>query len=106
MVLAMLSEQPDRMMRMSELASTINASLSRLSHVAKRLELQDFIRREPDPADGRYTNAVLTDAGLATVVRSAPGHVAAVRNLVIDALTPGQLAELTDVGERIVARVR
>jgi len=42
MVLAMLSEQPDRMMRMSELAAAINASLSRLSHIAKRLEGQGF----------------------------------------------------------------
>src|SRR5207342_1698829 len=98
MVLAMLSEQPDRMMRMSELASTINASLSRLSHVAKRLERQDLIRREPDPADGRYTNAVLTDVGLAKVVSSAPGHVTAVRQLVIDALTPEQLDGLREVG--------
>ena len=48
--------------------------------------------RLPDAADGRYTNAVLTDAGLAAVVASAPGHVAAVRSLVFDALTPAQLS--------------
>ena len=40
MVLAMLSEQPERRLRMSELAATINSSLSRLSNVAKRLEGQ------------------------------------------------------------------
>jgi len=51
MVLAMLSEQPDRLMRMSELAAAINASLSRLSHIAKRLEGQGFITRRPDLAD-------------------------------------------------------
>jgi DNA-binding MarR family transcriptional regulator len=73
MVLAMLSEQPNRQLRMSELAATINSSLSRLSHVAKRLESQGFIVRLPDAADGRYTNAVLTDARLAAVVASAPG---------------------------------
>lgn len=105
MVLAMLSEQPDRMLRMSELASHINASLSRLSHVAKRLEGQDYIRREADPADGRYTNAVLTDAGLAAVVRSAPGHVRAVRSLIFDALTPQQRDALRDAGASIMARV-
>lgn len=105
MVLAMLSEQPNRQLRMSELAATINSSLSRLSHVAKRLEGQGFIRREPDAADGRYTNAVLTDAGFDAVVDSAPGHVAAVRSLVFDALTPAQLSGLRDAGERIVAKV-
>ena len=105
MVLAMLSEQPDRMMRMSELAAAINASLSRLSHLAKRLEGQGFITRRPDAADGRYTNAVLTDAGMAAVVASAPGHVTAVRSLVFDALTPEQMRGLREAGDRIVARV-
>jgi len=105
MVLAMLSEQPDRMMRMSELAAAINASLSRLSHLAKRLEGQGFITRRPDAADGRYTNAVLTDAGMAAVVASAPGHVTAVRSLVFDALTPEQMQGLREAGDRIVAKV-
>jgi len=93
------------MMRMSELAAAINASLSRLSHIAKRLEGQGFITRRPDAADGRYTNAVLTDAGMAAVVASAPGHVTAVRSLVFDALTPEQMRGLREAGDRIVARV-
>jgi DNA-binding MarR family transcriptional regulator len=105
MVLAMLSERPDRLMRMSELAAAINASLSRLSHIAKRLEGQGFITRQPDPADGRYTNAVLTEAGTAAVDASAPGHVTAVRSLVFDALTGDQAEALRDAGERILAKV-
>ncbi len=105
MVLAMLSEQPNRQLRMSELAGTINSSLSRLSHVARRLEGQGFIVRLPDAADGRTTNAVLTDAGLAAVVASAPGHVAAVRSLVFDALTPAQLGGLRDAADRIMDKV-
>ena len=105
MLLAMLSEQPDRMLRMSELAGHINVSLSRLSHMAKRLEQQDFLHREPDPADGRYTNAVLTDTGLRLVVSSAPGHVSAVRSLVFDAMTPQQRDALRDAGACIMARV-
>ena len=84
--LAGLSEQPDRTMRMSELAVLTNAELSRLSHLITRLQKRGYVRREPDPDDGRYTNAVLTDAGYDLVVAAAPGHVAAVRELVIDAL--------------------
>jgi hypothetical protein len=38
MVLTMLSEQPSRTMRMSDLAALTNGSLYRLSHVARRLE--------------------------------------------------------------------
>ena len=59
-VLAMLSTRPQQTMRMSSLAEVTNASLSRLSHLVKRLEARGLVRREPDPADGRFTNAILT----------------------------------------------
>src|SRR5216683_619118 len=73
--LVRLSEEPDHTLRMSELAALTNASLSRLSHLVKRLESWGFVRRETDPTDGRFTNAILTDAGYAKLVASAPGHV-------------------------------
>src|SRR5580704_15666306 len=79
--LARLSEERDRSLRMSELAVLSNASLSRLSHLVTRLEKWGFVRREPDPTDGRYTKAVLTKAGHAKLRDSAPGHVEAVRQL-------------------------
>src|ERR1700736_6136492 len=62
-VLALLSESPGRTMRMSSLAEVTNASLSRLSHLFKRLEQRGLACRKPDPADGRFTNAILTDEG-------------------------------------------
>lgn len=105
MVLAMLSEHSERRIRMSDLAAMTNGSLSRLSHVATRLERQGFLRREPCPEDGRCTNAALTDEGYAKVVATAPGHVATVRSLVIDAVSAGQLTELRTIGEAILARV-
>ena len=103
--LAALSERPDRTMRMSELAVLTNAELSRLSHLITRLQKRGFVRREPDSNDGRYTNAVLTDAGYDVVVAAAPGHVAAVRELVIDALDDTALAALQNSAERINARI-
>jgi DNA-binding MarR family transcriptional regulator len=103
--LARLSENPGYTMRMSELAEVTNASLSRLSHLIKRLELRNLVRREPDPRDGRYTNAILTPAGLRLLVASAPGHVAKVRDLVIDALSPAELRHLRAASERILERV-
>jgi DNA-binding MarR family transcriptional regulator len=103
-VMAVLSEQETRTLRMSQLAALTNASLSRLSHVAKRLESRGWLRREPDLEDGRYTKAVLTDAGVAKVEASAPGHVENVRYLVIDALTPTQLSQLHEAVEAVVAR--
>lgn len=105
LVMAMLSEQDDRTLRMSQLAALSNASLSRLSHVAKRLEARGFLQREPDPHDGRYTRAVLSESGHAKVVASAPGHVTAVRELVFDALTSTQLGRLREATDAILARV-
>jgi DNA-binding MarR family transcriptional regulator len=104
-VLARLSEDPQHTLRMSELAMLTNASLSRLSHLVKRLESRGLVRREADPADGRFTNAILTNAGYKLLVASAPGHVARVRSLVIDALDAAELRQLHDASKRLLARI-
>lgn len=104
-VLACLSQSPQRMMRMSSLAVITNASLSRLSRVVKRLEDRGLVRREADPADGRFTNAILTDDGFRTIEEAAPTHVAHVRSLVIDVLSPEQLRRVGTAAERILSRI-
>jgi DNA-binding MarR family transcriptional regulator len=100
-VLAGLSMTPGRTLRMSVLAEFAKASLSRLSHTVKRLEKQGWVRRTPDPDDGRYTLATLTDTGWEKVVATAPGHVAEVRRLVFDPLTKAQQKHLREAGSRI-----
>lgn len=104
-VLAMLSEQPARRLRMSHLAAVTATSLSRLSHMAKRLEARGLLRREVDPDDGRCTNAILTETGADTVDVVAPGHVSAVRSLLFDALSPQQIRQFARTTEIILARV-
>jgi len=91
-VLAMLSEAPDRALRMSDLAVRANSSPSRLSHAVARLEERGWVRREPAP-----TVAVLTDAGMDMLVRTAPGHVTAVREHLFDRLSAEQVRELGDI---------
>ena len=103
--MARLSEAPDRTLRMSELALLSEGSLSRLSQVVTRLEQKGWVRRRPEPGDGRYTLATLTAAGWRKVVRTAPGHVETVRSLVIDPLTQAQVRQLTDIGRRIMRAV-
>jgi DNA-binding MarR family transcriptional regulator len=104
-VLAMLSERPHRTMRMSSLAEVTNASLSRLSHLVKRMEARGLVRREPDPTDGRFTNAILTDEGFELLASAAPGHVSHVRSLVVDVLSTEQLRRMGRDAERIVGRI-
>src|SRR3954464_1427737 len=103
--LARLSEDPDHTLRMSELALLTNASLSRLSHLVKRLESRGLVRREADPDDGRFTNAIMTKAGYKLLVASAPGHVARVRSLVMDALTSTELGQLHASCEHLLTRI-
>jgi DNA-binding MarR family transcriptional regulator len=104
-VLAVLSQVPERTMRMSSLAALTNASLSRLSHLFQRLEERGLVRREPDLTDGRFTNAILTERGFQTLAEAAPGHVAHVRSLVIDALSAEQLRRLGLAADRIMSRI-
>jgi DNA-binding MarR family transcriptional regulator len=103
LVLSGLSEAPDRTLRMSELAATASSSLSRLSHVVSRLEARGWVRREPCPGDGRFINAVLTEDGWQKVVATAPGHVAAVRELLLDTLTPEEFAQLGAISAQVLA---
>jgi len=100
-ILAVLSEAPERTLTMSTLALLANGSLSRLSHVVKRLEARGWVRRSRSADSGRVKNAVLTDAGYAKVVASAPGHVAEVRRLTVDRLTRTQLRQLAAIGRRL-----
>ena len=104
-VLAVLSETSERTLRMSELAVLSEGSLPRLSQVVGRMEKRGWVRREADPADGRYTLAILTDEGLAKVVEAAPGHVEMVRSLVFDPLTKANSRQLREIGRRIMRAI-
>jgi len=99
--MAMLSEAPDRTLRMTSLASATNSTLPRLSHVVSRLEKRGYVDRAPCPEDRRATNATLTEEGWRKVVATAPGHVDTVRENVIEPLTAEDVADL----DRIMGRV-
>lgn len=101
--LAMLSEAPNRTLRMTELAQRSNATLPRLSHVVKRLEARGLVERAPCEEDKRATNARLTEAGWQVVVHAAPGHVETVRRVVLDALTSEQVQQLHDIGDALLS---
>lgn len=105
LVLAMLSEAPERTLQMSGLAQRTNATLPRLSHVVRRLEDRGFVERRACPGDGRATNATLTDAGWDKIVASAPGHVEHVRRTVFDALSPEQVSQLDEISAAILAHL-
>jgi DNA-binding MarR family transcriptional regulator len=104
-ILASLSDSDAATLRMSELAIFANGSLSRLSRAVARLEGRKWVTRKPDPADGRYTLALLTDKGRAVLVAAAPGHVEAVNRLVFDVLTTAQARQLGVIANRILKAI-
>ncbi|WP_439662402.1 MarR family winged helix-turn-helix transcriptional regulator [Lentzea sp. HUAS TT2] len=101
LVLSHVSEAPDRRIRMSELAHLANGSLSRLSNVVKRFEQRGWVVRSPDPEDGRYTVATLTDEGFEVVEAAAPTHLRAVREFVLDPLTAADRQALTRIAAKL-----
>ncbi|MGW0179041.1 MarR family winged helix-turn-helix transcriptional regulator [Nocardia sp. NPDC003345] len=101
LVLSHLSEAPRRTLRMGQLAFLASGSLSRLSNVVKRCEQRGWIVRTPDPADGRYTLAELTDTGFDLVHQAAPTHLQAVRRLVLDPLNITDQKALARIADKL-----
>lgn len=104
-ILVRLSESPDRRMRMSALAEAASSSRSRLSHAVAQLEARGWVRRDPCPEDRRGLVATLTDEGFAALAAAAPGHVEAVRRLLVDRLTREQVRQLREISEAVLADV-
>jgi DNA-binding MarR family transcriptional regulator len=101
-VLSALSESADLRCRLSELATSMQWSASRLSHHVSRMEQRGLVRRADCASDARGAFVVVTDQGLGAIRRAAPDHVASVRRHLIDLLTPEQIAALSEIGETVI----
>ncbi len=104
-ILYALSRSDAGSLRMSTLAGYAHSSLSRLSRAAARLEARGYMRREADPADGRYTLAILTEAGADARRAAAPGHVDLVTRVVFGSLTAAQARQLGVITRRILSSI-
>jgi len=80
---------------MSELATIIWSSRSRLTHLIHQLVKSGWVRREAFPGDRRGAAAVLTDQGFAALERAVLVHVESVRRCVFDLLTAEQLRDIS-----------
>lgn len=102
-ILAMLSEQPDRTLPMSDLAQVAFGSLSRLSHAVSRLERRDWVTRCAGAGGRRHNVVRLTDDGFTALETAAPRHAAEVRRLVIDPLDERELAVFAGLLAKMIA---
>ncbi|MFC8044230.1 MarR family winged helix-turn-helix transcriptional regulator [Nocardia sp. NPDC057353] len=101
-MLASLSDAPERTMPMGELARYTATSPSRLSHAISVMEERGWVERRPSPSDRRIQYATLTATGLDVLREVAPRHVAEVRRLIFDRLTPEQVDHLRDLGTALL----
>jgi len=104
-VLVVLSETEGGALRAGELGRLTGWEKSRLSHHIKRMEARQLVERQDCMTDGRGLLVAITDRGRQALEEAAPGHVAAVREYVVDLLTPEQLAVLAEIGEAVGAKL-
>ncbi|MCR6492351.1 MarR family winged helix-turn-helix transcriptional regulator [Cellulomonas sp. P24] len=102
-VLVRLSEAEDRTMRMSVLADSLAHSRSRVTHTVARMEKRGLVERQTCSADGRGVNCRLTDVGFARLEAAAPGHVAQVRESLVDVLDDDQFRTLGEAMAAVAA---
>jgi DNA-binding MarR family transcriptional regulator len=104
-ILVRLSEEPERRLRMAELADYTSQSRSRLSHTVARLEAKGLVTRFLCPSDKRGVNAQLTEEGFAALDRAARDHVEVVRDYFVDVISPEDLAVVGRAFRAITQRV-
>jgi DNA-binding MarR family transcriptional regulator len=103
--LVVLSESPDRRMKMCDLAGMLRLSRGGLTRRMAGVLATGLVERVPDEEDGRSAWARLTPDGMALLRRAAPVHVRSVRTRMIDLLTPGEIRALGSAFAKVARRL-
>ncbi|MFF2087222.1 MarR family winged helix-turn-helix transcriptional regulator [Nocardia sp. NPDC058176] len=98
-----LSAAPNGCLRAKELAAEVCWDKSRLSKQLARMATRGLVDRRPSEDDARGIVVSLTEAGRAVLERAAPDHVALVRELFVDRLSPEESAALRSLVDKVVA---
>ena len=104
-VLVSLSEAEGPGLRARDLGAALGWDRSRVSHQVRRMEGRGLVAKNECAEDGRGTIVSLTDAGAQAISSVAPKHVEKVRELFIDVISEDEVRLLTEIYERVVARI-
>jgi DNA-binding MarR family transcriptional regulator len=102
-VLVTLSEQGE--LRVYELADELGWEQSRLSHQLGRMRTRGLLVRRGSEQDKRGATVEITTAGTAALTAAAPGHVALVRSVLFDGMTPDRLRAFEELTSAALARL-
>lgn len=105
-ILAILGESGDGTQTMTTVADRLVHSRSGLTYQAQQLEKAGLLTRAPAPDDERSTVLALSDAGREVLARVLPGHMAVVRDVLLDPLTTEDRAELTRLLDQVRHHMR
>lgn len=100
-LLAMISEAPDRRLRMCDLADQLRLSRSGLTRRMDGVLSNAWVARVQDQGDRRVAYAELTTKGWNLLRKAAPIHLASVRRLMIDHLTRVEVKAIGSAFEKI-----
>ncbi|WP_285041330.1 MarR family winged helix-turn-helix transcriptional regulator [Plantibacter sp. LMC-P-059a] len=105
-LLARLGDTPDGHQRMTDLADGVVYSRSGLTYQAQLLEQRGLITRSPSPDDERSTVVAITAAGREVLSAVFPGHIQAVRELLLDPLSDDDVSDLARILGRVSEHLR
>lgn len=100
-VLHTLDRCPRGRARLRELNREVLLTQPSLSRLVDRLAAAGYVRREPDPADGRGTVVAITEEGTRLCRRVGARHAASIRRYVGGALDERELGALRRLSDKL-----
>jgi DNA-binding MarR family transcriptional regulator len=104
-VLVALTDRPGGEKRVFELGRDLGWEKSRVSHQVARMAARGLVEKRTCGGDRRGQVVAVTARGREEITAAAPSHLAAVRRLFVDRLTPAQLRQLVTTCETVLAAV-
>lgn len=95
-VLIRLARSADHQLRMTDLAAQTSLSTSGVTRVVDRMERDGLVYRRACPTDRRSSYTVVSDAGLARLAETLPGHLGLIEQWFTGQLSEAQLKALLD----------
>jgi DNA-binding MarR family transcriptional regulator len=90
-------------LRMQELGARVVLSRTRVSRLVDEIARAGMVDKQPDPADGRATLAVITERGRQELRRAAPVYLDRIQANFTSNLTEDQLQAIHDGLQQVLA---
>ena len=104
-MLVHLTDVPECRLRAFELGEGLQWEKSRVSKQVARMARRGLVVKEDCPEDRRGAYVTLTAEGRRAIEEAAPAHVALVRRLVFEMLSPAQVSNMASFNAMLLAQL-